>query len=295
MNEFTIRDIENLCGIKAHTLRAWEQRYRLFVPKRKESQHRIFDDNDLKELLRISFLYHNGYKVSKLAAMSAEEIQHAVTSTIVRDDNYELFVHQMIEASIGFNKEALDKIINTIAIRIGMEKAITNVFYPFLKRIGLLWLTNNVIPAQEHFASHIIRKKIIMATDGLEIPAGQESIILVFAPKGELHEIPLLAANYFFRKHNNPTVYLGVNIDFETLRYYLDRKPADYLYTHIITHFNDEELDDYLCKLSREYPQKKILVSGPAVCCIKKLPPNITVLHTIDEMLSFARETAKIT
>lgn len=295
MNEFTIRDIENLCGIKAHTLRAWEQRYRLFVPKRKESQHRIFDDNDLKELLRISFLYHNGYKVSKLAAMSAEEIQHAVTSTIVRDDNYELFVHQMIEASIGFDKEALDKIINTIAIRIGMEKAITNVFYPFLKRIGLLWLSNNVIPAQEHFASHIIRKKIIMATDGLEIPPGQESIILVFAPKGELHEIPLLAANYFFRKHNNPTVYLGVNIDLETLRYYFDRKPADYIYTHIITHFDDEELDDYFCKLSREYPQKKILVSGPAACCIKKVPQNLTVFHSIDEMLNFARNMAKTT
>jgi len=295
MNEFTIRDIENLCGIKAHTLRAWEQRYRLFIPKRKESQHRIYDDNDLKELLRISFLYHNGYKVSKLAAMSAEEIQQAVTSSIVRDDNYELFVHQMIEASISFDKEALDKIINSIAIRIGMEKAIVNVFYPFLKRIGLLWLTNNVIPAQEHFASHVIRKKIIMATDGLEIPADKKSIILVFGPKGELHEIPLLAANYFFRKHNNQTVYLGVNIDLETLLYYLDRKPANYIFTHIITHFDDEELDDYLCKLSREYPQKKILVSGPAVCCIKKLPPNVTVLHTIDEMLSFAREMANAT
>lgn len=295
MNEFTIRDIENLCGIKAHTLRAWEQRYRLFIPKRKESQHRIYDDNDLKELLRISFLYHNGYKVSKLAAMSAEEIQQAVTSTIVRDDNYELFVHQMIEASISFDKEALDKIINSIAIRIGMEKAIVNVFYPFLKRIGLLWLTNNVIPAQEHFASHVIRKKIIMATDGHEIPAGKKSIILVFGPKGELHEIPLLAANYFFRKHNNQTVYLGVNIDLETLLYYLDRKPANYIFTHIITHFDDEELDDYLCKLSREYPQKKILVSGPAVCCIKKLPSNVTVLHTIDEMLSFAREMANAT
>jgi len=295
MNEFTIRDIENLCGIKAHTLRAWEQRYRLFTPKRKASQHRIFDDNDLKELLRISFLYHNGYKVSKLAAMTAQEIQHAVTSTIIRDDNYELFVHQMIEASISFDKEALDKIINSIAIRIGMEKAIVNVFYPFLKRIGLLWLNNNVIPAQEHFASHIIRKKIIMATDGLEIPTGEGRVILLFTPKGEMHEIPLLAANYFFRRQNNPTVYMGVDINYDTLCYYLDRKPADYIYTHIITHFDDEKLDDFLCKLSSDYPQKKILVSGPATCCIKKLPSNLTILHTIEDMLNFARETAKTT
>jgi MerR family transcriptional regulator, light-induced transcriptional regulator len=295
MNQFTIRDIENLCGIKAHTLRAWEQRYRLFVPKRKESQHRIYDDNDLKELLRISFLYHNGYKVSKLAAMSMEEKQNAVTSTIIKDDNYELFVHQMIEASIDFNKEALDKIINSLTLRIGMEKAIIHVFYPFLKRIGLLWLTNNVIPAQEHFASHIIRKKIIMATDGLEVSPGKGPVTLVFAPKGELHELPLLAANYFFRKENNFTVYLGVDVNYETLCYYLDRKPVDFLFAHIITHLDDEELDKYLCRLSKDYPDKKILLSGPATSCIKKLPLNLIILHTIDEMLRFTKETAKTT
>jgi hypothetical protein len=134
-----------------------------------------------------------------------------------------------------------------------------------------------------------------MATDGLEISASDGRVILVFAPSGELHELPLLTANYLFRKENIPTVYLGVNITFETLRFYLDQKPVDYVFTHVITHFNDEELDDYLCQLCNAYPKIKFLVSGPASSCIKKSPTNLAVLHTIDDMLNFARELAKTT
>jgi DNA-binding transcriptional MerR regulator len=294
MNQFTIRDIENLCGIKAHTLRAWEHRYQIFVARRKESHHRTYDDNDLKELLRISFLYHNGYKISDIAAMNAEAIQQAVESTIIKEDNHELFIHQMIEASISFDKEALDKIINNLALRIGMEKAILNVFYPFLKRIGLLWLSNNVIPAQEHFATHIIRKKIILATDGIDITEDGRSPIVVFAPAGEFHEIPLLAANYLLRKYNNPTVYFGVNVSLQTISYYLDRKPAAYIFSHIITQLDETGTDDFFQALSTAYPPIKIMVSGMAADFIKKTKSNIIVIKGVDQLIDFARQSGAV-
>src|SRR5690606_4140455 len=99
---------------------------------------------------------------------------------------------------------------NTATLRLGLEKSITEVFFPFLERIGLLWMTNNVIPAQEHFVSHIIRKKIILAIDGLDVTDRSRNI-LIFAPEGEHHEIPLLAVNYLLRKNNINTTYLGVN------------------------------------------------------------------------------------
>jgi DNA-binding transcriptional MerR regulator len=295
MNQFTIRDIENLCGIKAHTLRAWENRYNIFIARRKESQHRIYDDNDLKELLRISFLYHNGYKISDIAAMNAEAIQEAFESAIVKEDNHELFIHQMIEASISFDKEALDKIVNSLSIRIGMEKAILNVFYPFLKRIGLLWLSNNVIPAQEHFASHIIRKKIIMAIDGLELVSDGRSPILVFSPAGEHHEIPLLTANYFLRKYNNPTVYFGVDVSLESIRYYLDRKPVTIIFSHIVTKLENAKTDDFFNTLSKDYPGIKILVSGMAADCINHAGPNFSVITGIDKLIEFAKQTGAVT
>ncbi len=295
MNHFTIRDIENLCGIKAHTLRIWEQRYKLFVPKRKESQHRIYDNDDLKELLRIAFLYHSGYKISKIAELSSEEIQQLIQSSCIKDDNHELFLHQLIEAGMDFDKEKFEKIVNFLVVRIGLEKCITTIFFPFLQRIGLLWMTNNVIPAQEHFVSHIIRKKIILATDGLEVDSNSKTNVVVFAPSGEHHEIPLLAANYFFRKYNNRTTYFGANVSLPSLEYYLQHRPATHLYAHVITDLGNNGLNNYIRALSKNFPDKKIIVSGLAGRCIKDIPANLQILHSLDEMIAFAKDAGKAT
>lgn len=295
MDHFTIRDIENLSGIKAHTLRIWEQRYNLSIAKRKQSQHRVYDSEGLKELLLISFLYHNGHKISSIANLSRAEIGQLVESSIVRDDNYEVFVQQLVAAGVDFDKEKFEKVVNCLVMRVGLEKCIIHVFIPFLQRIGLLWMTNNVIPAQEHFVSHIIRKKIILATDGVELNENNRSTILVYTPKDEYHEIPLLTANYFFRKYGNRTVYFGLNVSIDSLRTYLEQHKVTHLYTHVITHFNHEWLEQYIYSLCEEFPGIKIVVSGPALCkCIQKIPENIQVLHTVEEMIRFAKEVGQI-
>lgn len=290
MNHFTIKDIENLCDIKAHTLRIWEQRYELFTPKRKESQHRIYDNDDLKELLRISFLYHSGHKISKIAALSPEEIQQLVEKSSLQESNQEVFVHQLIEAGVDFNKEKFELIISSVVKRIGLERCIIEVFYPFLQRIGLLWMTNNVIPAQEHFTTHIIRKKIIIATDGLIKADSSKPAMLVFAPAGEFHEIPLLAANYFLRKYQNRTIYFGVNVQLESLEYYLQYQPANSLYTHVLTKLTNDGVENYMELLCKKFPNKNIVLSGPAAKCIQQPPANLHIIRSIDEMIAFAKK-----
>ena len=290
MNHFTIKDIENLCGIRAHTLRTWEQRYKLFVAKRKESRHRIYDNDDLKELLRISFLYHKGYKISKIAELTPVEIQQLVEKSCLQENDPELFVHQLIEAGLDFDKEKFEKIVNCLVLRTGLEKCIREVFYPFLERIGLLWMTNHVIPAQEHFVSHIIRKKIILATDGLDMATKNKPPVLIFAPAGEFHEIPLLAINYFFRKYNNRTVYFGTNVAIESLQYYMEYHEVESLYAHLITNLNNSGLEEYTGALCRQFPGKKIMLSGPATRCIENKPGNLQLITSLDEMISLAKQ-----
>ncbi len=293
MNYFTIKDIENLCGIKAHTLRIWEQRYNLCVAKRKESLHRIYDNDDLKELLRISFLYHNGHKISKIAGLSRDEVHELVKNSCTQQNNYEVFVHQLIEAGVDFDKERFEKIINCLVMRIGLEKCITEVFYPFLYRIGLLWMTNNVIPAQEHFTSHIIRKKIIMAIDGLEPGNHSADNICLFAPEGEHHEIPLLIANYFFKKNNNHTTYFGVNVPEESVKYYAQHHPVSCLYAHVITHLDNCGLESFVQSLVRDFPGKQIILSGPAVKCIENKFPSVRIIHSLEELIAFSKEAGQ--
>lgn len=295
MNHFTIRDIENLCGIKAHTIRIWEQRYALVAPKRKESQHRFYDNDDLKEFLRISFLYHNGFKISKIAALGTEEIQRIVENYTVKEENYTLFVHQLIEAGMNFDKEKFEKIVSYLVLKIGFEKCIIDVLYPFLHRIGFLWVTNHIIPAQEHFTSNIIREKIIIATEELQLQPANKTIIVVFAPFGEHHEIPLLTANYFFRKNNIRTVYFGVNVKVESLIDYLEMQPATHLFTHLTTNLTFERLMDYLLLLNNNFPGKKIVVSGPESMVIEKNIDNLLILNSMTDMIDFAKETGLAT
>lgn len=294
MEYFSIRDIENLCAIKAHTLRIWEQRYGLCVARRKDSQRRVYDNEDLKQLLRVSFLYHTGHKISNIARLSTEEIRQLVEAARVTNNNYEAFIQQLTEAGVDLDKEKFEKLVNTLVMRIGFEKALTGVFFPFLERIGQLWMTNHMLPAQEHFASHIIRKKLILATDGIDAAPGGPLSVAVFAPEGELHEIPLLTANYFFRKAQIRTAYFGVNMPIHGLEYYLDNHPCTHLYTHVITCLKGEGLEHYLQKLGDKYPGKQLLLSGPVIRQLPALPPHVKILHSLDELIGFAHDHATL-
>lgn len=287
MDRFSIRDIENLCGVKAHTLRIWEQRYKLCVAKRKESHHRIYDCNDLKELLQVAFLYHNGYKISRIAALSPEQIQEEVAKIKPQCCNYEGFVHRLIDAGLRFDEAGFEKIVDGLISRIGLEKSMLNVFYPFLQRIGLLWMTNHVIPAQEHFSSHIIRQKIIAAIDSLETvkeEPGQPNII-VFSPSGELHEIPLLVVNYLLKKRGIRTTYFGTNVCMETLQFYNSERFVSHFYLHVITHLDNCAMDKFICSLCRNFPDKVVMVSGPACHCVQTQPANLVRLNSIEDLL----------
>jgi len=289
MNQFTISDIENLCGIKAHTLRVWEQRYNLCVARRKESLHRVYDNEDLKELLRIAYLYHHGHKISKIAGLSKEEIDNLVQNSSSDNDNYGIYIHQLLEAALDFDKIKFEKAINCFVVRMGLEKCIIEIFNPLLQRMGILWMTNNLIPAQEHFTSHIIRKKIILATDGLEGEINPKSNTLLFCPSGEFHEIPLLVANYFLRKNGHQTTYLGTNVSFECIRYFVSLHKVDRIYMHIIASLDNCGIGVLVKDLHDSFPGKQLLISGPAVKCISPVPDYVKVFHTIPELVEFSK------
>jgi len=290
MNNFTIKDIENMCGIKAHTLRIWEQRYQdLFIPKRKDSQHRVYDCEDLKSLLRISFLYHHGYKISKIANLSAAEIQQEIAGIKPQACDFEFFVHQLIEAGLQLDSEVFEAVADEIVLQIGIEKSIVHVFYPFLHRIGLLWMTNHVIPAQEHFSSHIISQKIICAIDKLETKQQTDNNVVIFSPKGEQHEIPLLVVSYLLKKEGIPVTYFGVNVCTNTLQYYCEHHQVSHFYTHLVTHLDSCGINNYICCLSNKFPAAQIVISGPACNCIPDKPANLLHLQSLDDVNAFIR------
>lgn len=265
MQNFSIRQIELLTGIKSHTLRIWEQRYNFFKAQRKESNLRFYTNDDLKKLLCISFLYHNGWKVSKIAALSDQQIQEEADNTDIRLSNYDTAIQQLLKAAIDFNEAAFVAILNELTELIGFEKLITDICYRYMHRVGLLWDTNKVIPAQEHFSSYIIQNRIISETEKFSSSQQGDPEIVVFCPENEFHELPLLFINYLLRKNNWRVLYLGANAGMKEVQEAASIKGVQYLHLHLITNFTGISLDDYFETLRKTFPDKTIVASGKGI------------------------------
>lgn len=288
MNQFSIKDIENLSGIKAHTLRIWEQRYQILVPKRKESKHRIYDNEDLKHILRIAYLYHGGLKISKIARLKKDELKKLAIDSVPTSHFVDVFINQLMEASIDFDEERFEKVFNSALVHLGFERCILQVAYPFLERLGILWMSDNVIPAQEHFASNIIKRKVLVAIDGLDIQTSYNNpLTVLFAPEGEHHEIPLLIMHYLMKKSGNRTVYFGVNVPLQDLQFYANKTKIDTLYMHVITNLSNKEMDEVVADICNQFPAHKIVFSGPLTKLVQTIPANLTMLQSLAEMMDY--------
>jgi DNA-binding transcriptional MerR regulator len=292
MHHFSIRDVENLSGIKAHTLRIWEQRYGLCLCKRKESQHRYYDNEDIKQVLRIAYLYHNGYKISRIAGLTQEQLLQ-LASKRTGADEYDIFVNQLLMSSMEYDEAGFEQILNHLTLTMGLEKCMVKVIYPLLDKIGLLWMTNHILPAHEHFSSQLIQKNIISAIGKAgQVDTNAGNHFVLFTPEGEQHVIPLLFAQYLLKKQGVKTTLFGAAIPVALLKYYAARQSFTHLYFHAITHLANCEMDEYIRRLATEFPSKKIIVSGPAAGgagCTKEQPANVTILRSVKEMIDFTK------
>lgn len=287
MQQFTIKDIENLCGIKAHTLRIWEQRYQFFTPKRKESKHRMYDNEDLKHLLRVAFLYHHGWKISKIALLDKEEVRKMVEETKPNATDYDGFVLKLLEPITDFDKTTLMELLNDVIHSIGFEKAIIHVCYPMLQRLGMLWVTNNIIPAQEHFCSYLLQHKIIAETYNLPTANTTKPGVLLFCPEGEHHDLPLFFINYLLKKNEWNNIFLGPNISVKILQQFEHVKNIDYFFLHVITNFTGFLLDDYFENLCLSFRNKKIVASGAEIFQLQRHFTNLILLKSDEEIYAF--------
>ena len=290
MQSFSIRNIELLTGIKAHTLRIWEQRYDFFKAPRKESKQRFYSNEDLQKLLCLSFLYHNGWKISRIAALSDEEKKAEAEKVELTLTNYTTYLQRLLQSAIDFNEADFLQTLNQLIEQIGFEKTIVDVCYPYLQRVGLLWDTNRVIPAQEHFASYIIQNRLISETEKYSQSQNDSPEIILFCPENEYHELPLLYINYMLRKYGWRVLYMGKNIKLADLSEAAKIPGINYLYLHLITNFTGLFIDDYFEMLRKTFPDKTIIASGKGIEQSERTFVNLRLMRRDDEILQFIKE-----
>jgi DNA-binding transcriptional MerR regulator len=219
MSTYSMAQIESLTGISAHTLRIWERRYSFLSPGRTKTNIRFYSDQELVKLLNISLLTRNGFKISKIDKMDETDLHECVTnvlSNVTQDIEDE--ISGLTLCMLEMNEEEFQKIFQRRTNRKGLQVTITELIYPFLKEIEILWSTNKLIPAQEHFISNLIRQKIITAIDSLPLPAIKAPTICMFLLEGEDHEMGLLLASYIARDLGWRVIYLGQNVPVDNIK-----------------------------------------------------------------------------
>ena len=285
MGIYTIKDLEGLSGIKAHTIRIWEKRYGIINPARTDTNRRIYNDDDLRKLINVSVLNKNGFKISKIASLTDKQL-HEKVSLLSRDvKRTDAQIESLIITMINLDEQSFDALITRSIINTGFEKAFTDIVFPFLRRVGTLWLTGSITPAQEHFVSNLIRQKLISTIDAQ--PADRKTDarkVLLFLPENELHEIGILFYNYLSRREGHEVLYLGAHTPLASVELSAEIWAADIIVTDVSSYRS--EADEYLKSLSAIFPEKMIIIRGLTAETIKsELPANIFRADSADDYI----------
>ena len=288
MNTFTIKDLENLSGIKAHTIRIWEQRYNFIKPERTDTNIRHYSNTELKKILNISLLNKYGFKISHIDKINEGEVQEKILAITNTEAQQERLVNDLIHSMIEMDMEKLEQILDNYIISRGIERTIIQLIFPFLEKIGILWVTNHISPAQEHLVTNILRQKVIVGIEGINTPLKTNKKVLLFLPEGEYHELGLLFVNFLFKSKGAQVIYLGANISLEDVAYVAKLKSPDYLYCHLTAAAANFNFDKFLNSISKMFIGLPLIMSGQLTQSYqKKIPPHIIFKKSFAEVKEF--------
>lgn len=294
LKTYSIKDLEKLSGIKAHTLRIWEQRYGVLKPQRTESNIRYYSNEDLKKLLNINILNNSGIKISKIVKLSDKEIAQKVLELSQINTDINAQIDSLMLAMIEMDELRFEQVITSSIVQIGFENTIAKIVFPFLKKIGVMWQTGAVNPAQEHFMSHLIRQKIIVAIDRLPYPTSKTAPrYMFFLPDGELHELSLLLYCYMAKARGAHTIYLGQSVPLDDIQKVYNVRKPQYIVS-VFTFSFQIETEEYIKQLSKVLSESTILLSGFQLMEYKKkLPANIKIFKEPEDFAQLVEDHIK--
>ena len=262
MDTYSMSQIEVLTGISAHKLRIWERRYNFPNPMRTDTNIRFYSDQQLKKLLNVGILNRNGYKISTITKMSIEEIHENVTNILSNiTSEFQDEINSLILNMLEYDEKGFNSVFQRCVIRRGILDTITDVIYPFLNQIGILWGTSKISASQEHFMSNLIRQKLITAIDALPLPMENAPSIALCLLDHEDHEIGLLLSSFIAKKLGWKVFYLGQRIPSDNIPSFIEKMSPDVMLSLFITPKNNTEIAK-IQTLFKKISSVPMLVSG---------------------------------
>jgi DNA-binding transcriptional MerR regulator len=290
---FSIKDLENLSGIKAHTIRIWEKRYDVLQPMRTDSNIRYYDLAALQKLLNITLLHNYGYKISKISKLEDSELNKMIRGIITEKSakNHALNAFKM--AMMNFDQALFLNTYNQILAEKSFREVFFEVFIPLMEELGFLWQTDTITPAHEHFITFLIKQKLLIQTEKVQVkePENLEKTFVLYLPVNEIHELGLMYLNFEILDKGFKSIYLGESVPADNLPALKKYFNNLVFVTYITVEPDKDEINPYLKNLTEllitEEDDTEIWVLGRQVEFIK--PNHHPKLKTFQSIKEFSR------
>jgi len=292
-SSFSIKNLENLSGIKAHTLRIWEKRYNLLEPERTDTNIRRYSLDSLRKLLNITLLYNHGFKISKIASLNADEIPKLVRSIALKSNSEQVSINAFKLAMINFDYELFDSNYEEIKQHHDFEYIFMQIFMPLMKELGILWQTGAISPAHEHFITNLVKQKIHLQTESLQRSKAKhedQPIFVLFLPENEIHELGILYLNFLILSKGYRTIFLGQSLQTSSLETLYSFDTTFNFVSYLTVEPNKEEimpfLKDFYVQILQNQKSKLILFGPQQAEIIKEeLPPQIEMYRSVESCI----------
>jgi DNA-binding transcriptional MerR regulator len=291
---FSIKNLENLSGIKAHTLRIWEKRYNLLEPERTDTNIRRYSLDSLKRLLNVTLLYNHGFKISKIASLNEEEIPELVRSIALKSNSEQVAINAFKLSMINFNYDLFDTNYNEILQHHDFQYVFLNVFMPLMRELGILWQTGAISPSHEHFITNLIKQKIHLQTELLQRKKpkrGEHPLFVIFLPENEIHELGVLYLNYLILNSGFRTIFLGQSLQTTSLETLYSYNTKFYFVTYLTVEPNKDEIMPFISQFHENLLKdrdSKLLIFGPQQIEIDtdKLPRQVELFRSVESFIA---------
>lgn len=291
---FSIKNLENISGIKAHTLRIWEKRYNLLEPERTDTNIRRYSLESLKTLLNVTLLYNHGFKISKIASLSEDEIPDLVRNIALKSNSEQVSINAFKLAMINFDCELFDNNYDEILQHHNFEYVFIDIFMPLMKELGILWQTGAISPTHEHFITNLVKQKIHVQSELLQRTTTfneDQPIFALFLPENEIHELGILYLNYLILSKGYRTIFLGQSLQTSSLETLYTYNTTFNFVTYITVEPNKDDIMSYLNDFHEKLLSKtesKLIIFGPQQLEIdvETLPGKIELYRSVESFIT---------
>ena len=220
-----IGELSNRVGVSPELLRAWERRYGLLQPQRSQGGFRLYSPHDEARVRRMQKELAHGLSAAEAAVAAISSVVEEMPRTDAPSSSIERLRGELADSLDVFDDAAAQACLDRLFGAFSVEAVLRDVILPYLRDLGDRWAAGDINVGQEHFASHLIRGRLLGLARGWDQGGGPRAVLA--CPPGELHDLGLMSFGLALFRQGWRITFLGSDTPINTVEGAARTLPAD--------------------------------------------------------------------